>query len=110
MPQVVHYGCPKTVEAYYQESGRAGRDGAPAEALLLYSPAELAGGRLPMATAAQAARDSNGAAAMKEYVIGEGRTCRRRFLLAHFGEAYWLPAVGGCANCEFYQCQLAGCL
>jgi len=68
--RVVHWGPPHTLEAYYQEAGRAGRDGARAECTILWRPEDLAWGRT--------------APELRRYVTA--RACRRRLLLAYFGE------------------------
>src|SRR5438093_1552404 len=78
---VLHWGPPPTLEAYYQEAGRAGRDGRRAACVMLWRPGDLAWG--------------NCSPAMRRYV--EARACRRRLLLAYFGE----PAArcSGCDRC-----------
>lgn len=83
---VVHYDMPKSLEQYYQEIGRAGRDGENAHALLLYSYADTNKIRFFM-------QDKTGtelAAAEKQLeamnAFAQSRTCRRALLLAHFGE------------------------
>jgi ATP-dependent DNA helicase RecQ len=81
--RVLHWGPPRTLEAYYQEAGRAGRDGRPAECLVLWRPADLAWGNM--------------APAMRRYV--EARRCRRRMLLEYFGER--LDRCGGCDICGY---------
>ncbi len=81
--RVIHWGPPRTLEAYYQEAGRAGRDGQPAECRLLWRRRDLiwAGADL--------------APAMRRYV--KARRCRRRMLLEYFGER--LVRCGGCDMC-----------
>ncbi|MBO4729743.1 MAG: DNA helicase RecQ [Spirochaetaceae bacterium] len=83
---VVHYDMPKSLEQYYQEIGRAGRDGENAHALLLYSYSDTNKIRFFM-------QDKTGtelAAAEKQLeamtAFAQSRTCRRALLLAHFGE------------------------
>ena len=77
--QVVHWGPSRSLESYYQEAGRAGRDGAAAVCTVLWRPADLVfGGIRPE---------------MRRYVVG--RRCRRRALLEYFGET-----VRRCAGCD----------
>jgi len=79
--RVIHWGPSRSLESYYQEAGRAGRDGAPAQCALLWRPPDLAWGVAP---------------AMRTYV--ERRRCRRRMLLDYFGER--LERCGGCDVCS----------
>src|SRR5213594_3460871 len=79
--RVLHWGPPRTVEAYYQEAGRAGRDGRRSECVVVWRPADFAWG--------DAAPD------VRRYV--ETRTCRRAALLAYFGERG--TACSGCDVC-----------
>src|SRR5574341_1881391 len=79
--RVIHWGPSRTLESYYQEAGRAGRDGNAAECLILWRPGDLAWG-----TVAPAVRRSLMA-----------RECRRRLLLEYFGERP--GACGGCDRC-----------
>ena len=93
---IIHADLPTSVEGYYQEIGRAGRDGAPARALTLFSPAELAlRWRIP-----EAAQDNDAAAgdyarrqAMARLAAAPG--CRFQRLLAEFGEG-----SGPCGKCD----------
>ncbi len=97
---VVHLDLPKSLEGYYQEIGRAGRDGGPAEALLLYGGGELAQLR-------RFIDESDAPPERKHYeraqldgllAYAESTECRRIALLRHFGEAYPKPC-GHCDNC-----------
>ncbi len=97
---VAHLNLPKTIEAYYQETGRAGRDGAPANAWLAYGMQDIIQLRQWIAA-------SEGSESFKQIqrqkldaLIGlaEMATCRRQALLAYFGERA-APACGNCDNC-----------
>ena len=109
---VVHASLPKGLEQYSQESGRAGRDGLPAECLLLYSGADYHGWRTLMqrsASEAQAEGHANAGADLegalerlsRVYGFATSAICRHRFLVEHFGQRYSPPhAEGGCGACD----------
>jgi ATP-dependent DNA helicase RecQ len=97
---VAHLDLPKSIEAYYQETGRAGRDGEPATALLLYGLEDVVKLRQMMAS-------SNGEEIFKRHeqqrlnaMLGlcEVASCRRQVLLRYFGDALEAPC-GNCDNC-----------
>ncbi|MCF4166163.1 DNA helicase RecQ [Zavarzinia compransoris] len=95
---VVHLDLPKTIEAYYQETGRAGRDGLPSEALLFYGIEDVA--RLRQLMSASEAADTHKRAERSKLdaLLGfcETARCRRQVLLAYFGETDTKP----CGNCD----------
>jgi len=99
---VIHYDLPKGPEQYYQEIGRAGRDGRPAIALLLYGYGDTRKIRFFMEemSAREARKAEDRLAAMTAYA--ESRTCRRAALLEWFGERYEPDGAAGacCDACD----------
>ena len=83
---VIHYDMPKSLEQYYQEIGRAGRDGLASEALLLYSAGDIHKIRYFFEEASDKARCETLLQGMISYATG--RTCRRKLLLSYFGEDF----------------------
>ena len=83
---VIHYNLPKSIEQYYQEIGRAGRDGLPGEALLLYTGADAHKIRYFFNGKENPENSERLLQAMISYC--ESTTCRRHFLMSYFGEAY----------------------
>ncbi len=97
---VVHHDLPKTIESYYQETGRAGRDGLPAQALLLYDPADSA--RLRAWIAATPLEEQQRIEHHKlnhMLAFAEATHCRRQILLHYFDEPYE-QACGYCDICD----------
>src|SRR4051812_26954054 len=114
---VLHTGMPKSIEAYQQETGRAGRDGLEAECVLLHSGADLFTWKSLIERSADEAQAA-GTYVAPDYVstamrhlddidqFARGATCRHKALVEHFGQEYQLPerAEGGeargCGACD----------
>jgi len=93
---VAHAGMPKSIEAYYQETGRAGRDGDAAQALMLWAASDFAQARLRLGEVEEGRRIGERERLDALALLVETPGCRRAVLLRHFGE----DPPGTCGNCD----------
>ncbi|MDR0856172.1 MAG: DNA helicase RecQ [Clostridiales bacterium] len=107
---VVHYNSPKDIESYYQEAGRAGRDGGDAEAVLLFSPSDIVTAKFLIENSddkeyasLQVEREQKELARKRLAVMERycrTKQCLRKFILEYFGEPTAYEACGNCGNCD----------
>jgi len=97
---VIHHDLPKNIEGYYQETGRAGRDGLPGDCLLLFSAGDAAKQTHFIEEITNAQEQQIARAQLRQTMhYAESAGCRRRELLAYFGETFPLNECGACDNC-----------